>query len=282
VSGKKEEVMRRLSHGHLHTVCQEAKCPNRAECFCRGCATFLVLGTVCTRNCAFCSVTSGAPAAVDPDEPQRLVKTVAELHLHHAVITSVTRDDLPDGGAAHFATIVSRMKQELPGVTVEVLVPDFQGDHAAVETVLHSGCDIFNHNVETVPRLYARIRPHARFSRSLDVLSHAARHLGRHRVKSGIMVGLGERREEVIDLLTRLYAAGCDIVTIGQYLQPASDQLPVQEFIAPDIFAYYRDNAKKIGFSYVYAAPFVRSSYKADEAAHAVMTDTTYSHSPVS
>ncbi len=269
-SGKKSSVIHNLSQHNLHTVCQEAKCPNRAECFCRGCATFMILGDVCTRDCAFCSVRTGRPQPPDASEPHRLVESVRQLQLKHVVITSVTRDDLADGGAAHFAAVVRTLHEQLPGVTVEILVPDFGGETGPLATACTCGCDIFNHNVETVPRLYPRARPDAIFERSLDVLSFAATRLGRERIKSGIMVGLGETEDEVVDVLQRLYRAGCDILTIGQYLQPEAGRLPVAEYIHPSQFERYKKLASDIGFSFVYSAPFVRSSYKADEAIQAM------------
>ncbi len=264
--GKKEKVLAQLSAGRLHTVCQEAKCPNRGECFSRGTATFLIMGDVCTRNCSFCSVSTGTPVALDPEEPMRLSDVVAELGLSYVVITSVTRDDLPDGGASHFALVVSTLKNRNPSLLVEVLIPDFQGNAHSLKTVLDSRPHVLNHNVETVPRLYPRIRPQAIYKRSLELLTQTARYQPDTIIKSGFMVGLGETGDEVISLMHDLYDAGCRLVTIGQYLQPGGRQVEVVNYVEPDQFAAYARIGKQIGFDAVVSGPFVRSSYNASEA----------------
>ena len=257
--------MEDLLRGHgLHTVCEDARCPNKGECFERGTATFLILGEVCTRDCRFCAVSSGRPGPLDPAEPEEVAATAALLGLRHVVVTSVTRDDLPDGGAGHFAATIRALRQRLPhGATVEVLVPDFLGSHDALDMVLAEGPDVFNHNVETVSRLYPRVRPQADYRRSLGVLGHAARAGGV--VKSGAMVGLGESAEEVREVMSDLHAVGVQMLTLGQYLRPSPDHLPVVEYVSPDMFAGYRAAGGQLGLV-VEAAPFVRSSYRAEES----------------
>jgi lipoyl synthase len=252
-----------LRHRHLNTVCESALCPNLGECFARGTATFLILGDVCTRNCRFCGVTTGRPGALDPDEPRQVAGAVATLGLKHVVITSVTRDDLPDGGAGHYATTIRAVREACPGVTVEVLVPDFQGVHADVDKVLAEAPEVFNHNIETVPRLYATVRPQAIYERSLAVLRRAADN-GRGLVKTGWMVGLGETPSEVEALLDEAAAVGVDLVTIGQYLRPSKDHLAVAEYVPPEVFAAYQSYGERSGLQ-VHAAPFVRSSFQAGE-----------------
>lgn len=260
-----EATRRLLSSLELNTVCQSARCPNQAECFARHTATFLILGPTCTRHCRFCAVETGRPAPPDPAEPRRVARAVKSLGLRHAVVTSVTRDDLADGGAGHFAAVLEAIHAVNPGVTVEVLTPDFRGNEKAVETVARAGPEVFNHNVETVPRLYRRVRPGADFQRSLQVLSLAKELNPGLRTKSGLMVGLGEKPAEVLAVLEALRAARVDAVTIGQYLAPSKEHLPVEEFVHPDQFAAYERAAKGLGFAYVASAPFVRSSYRADE-----------------
>ncbi|MFB3827718.1 MAG: lipoyl synthase [Bryobacteraceae bacterium] len=245
----------------LHTVCESARCPNIHECFHRGTATFLILGGVCTRGCGFCSVPQGRQSGPDPEEPARVAQMAARIQLRHVVITSVTRDDLADGGSAHFAETVRRVREALPNARVEVLVPDFQGDESAVARVLAAGPHVFNHNVETVPRLYGRVRPKADYRRSLAVLRFARAAV----TKSGLMAGLGETEAEVRAVLADLREAGVDIVTIGQYLQPTRRNLPVAEFLAPERFEAYREFALSLGFKAVMSAPLVRSSYMADQ-----------------
>ncbi|HET6428012.1 MAG TPA: lipoyl synthase, partial [Phycisphaerae bacterium] len=265
VSKKVRDLLRRH---RLSTVCQGARCPNRPECFGRGTAAFMILGDHCTRNCRFCAVEPGQPGPPRPDEPEAVARAAAEMGLTHVVITSVTRDDLPDGGSAQFARTVRQVRRLLPEATVEVLTPDFQGDPAAVERVCGAGPDVFNHNVETVPRLYAEVRPQARYRRSLEVLAWAKR-LARDEgwpllTKSGLMVGLGETDDEVARVMTDLRHVGCDLLTIGQYLQPTPRHLPVRRFVPPGQFDAWRDHALKLGFAAVAAAPHVRSSYHAE------------------
>jgi lipoyl synthase len=252
----------------LHTVCEELACPNRSECFERGTATFMILGDICTRACGFCNATTGRPYATpSPGEPRAVAEAAATMGLRHVVVTSVTRDDLPDGGAAHFAATIRAIREEVAGIAIEVLTPDFRGDLAAVETVVAAGPDYFNHNVETVPRLYRDVRRGARLERSLAVLEHAGSLDPSLVTKSGLMVGLGETREEVFDVLRRLRAVGCDIVTIGQYLQPKLGKLEVVEYVHPHVFEEYREAGEALGFSAVFSGPFVRSSYMADVVA---------------
>lgn len=247
----------------LHTVCESARCPNIGECFSKPTATFMILGAVCTRRCGFCSVEKKAlPFAVDPDEPHNIALTAKELSLKHVVITSVTRDDLPDGGAAHFALTIRAIKDTISAISVEVLTPDFKGDLPALKTVLDEKPDIFNHNIETVPSLYRVVRPQADYMRSLDVLE-AAGDSG-VRTKSGIMAGLGETKEEVKALLRDLFAVGCNAVTIGQYLRPTKESLEVREYVRPEVFDEYREYGLSIGLEHVYSGPFVRSSYNAE------------------
>ncbi|MGB7569948.1 MAG: lipoyl synthase [Chitinivibrionales bacterium] len=266
--GGKSDVETQCARHGLHTVCVEAKCPNRGECFGRKAATFLILGTVCSRNCAFCGVDHGAPGPVDCDEPEGICKAVKNMKLRHVVITSVTRDDLPDGGATHFARTVTMLKRNIPGISVEILVPDFNGNGLALEIILESGPDVFNHNIETVPRLYPVVRPQALYTRSLDILAKASRSVVQLTTKSGLMVGLGETREEVVGALHDLRQAGCSLVTIGQYLRPSESQVPVHAFITPEEFKRYESIGYNLGFSKVFAGPFVRSSYRADEMIH--------------
>jgi lipoic acid synthetase len=248
----------------VQTVCESALCPNRGECFAARTVTFLILGPACTRRCRFCAVTQDMPRPVAADEPQKIAAAARELGLRYVVITSVTRDDLPDGGAAHFAAAILAVRQELPRAAVEVLTPDFQGNLAALDTVLASEPAVFNHNIETVPRLYAAVRPQADYHRSLKILDHAAR-TGLP-VKSGLMLGLGETEAEIKTTLRDLKNAGVSIVTFGQYLPPSKKHYPVQEFIHPDKFAEYKTyGEKELGFKAVFSAPFVRSSYRAGE-----------------
>jgi lipoic acid synthetase len=249
---------------NLSTVCRSAKCPNLAECWARGTATFMILGERCTRGCRFCAVDGGAPPPPDEDEPRRVGEAAKKLGLKFVVVTSVTRDDLADGGAGHFAATVEAVRN-ISGARVEVLTPDFRGRAASVETVMHSGCDVFGHNLETVPRLYEAVRPGSDFERSIEVLRCAAAVAKDAQVvKSGIMVGLGETAHEVEATLARMYDAGCRSATIGQYLSPGEGQLPVAEYVEPDRFEEYARAAKRIGFASVASGPFVRSSYMAD------------------
>jgi lipoic acid synthetase len=265
-SGPEYEKMRRLlAQSRLHTVCQEARCPNLFECFQSGTATFLVLGDRCTRDCRFCAVVHGRPSPPDAGEPARVAEAAASLGLEYVVVTSVTRDDLPDGGASAFRDTIHALRERIPGVHVEVLIPDFQGSTAALEEVLSAAPDVLNHNIETVPRLYASIRPGAAYRRSLDLLSKAARRAPGTPVKSGMMLGLGESEKEVDETLHDLAAAGCGLLTLGQYLQPSPQHAPVAGFITPEEFQSWKARALEIGFKGVASGPFVRSSYHARE-----------------
>ncbi|MGA7614549.1 MAG: lipoyl synthase [Thermoanaerobaculia bacterium] len=254
----------------LHTVCESLACPNRSECFTRGTATFMILGDVCTRQCGFCNVEQGLPSTPpSPLEPHSVAVAAKKMNLRHVVITSVDRDDLPDGGAAHFAATIREVRALLPESTIEVLTPDFKGDRNSVEIVVEAAPQIFNHNVETVPSLYRHVRPGARFSRSLDVLRFAREVDPSILTKSGFMLGLGETRDDVISTMEKLREASCDILTIGQYLQPKKVKLEVVEYVHPDVFDEYRIRGEAMGFRAVFSGPFVRSSYMADLAADA-------------
>lgn len=249
----------------LHTVCRSAKCPNMFECYSRGTATFLILGETCTRNCAFCNIGSGTVRSPDPGEPARVGRATAALGLRHAVVTSVTRDDLPDGGAGHFAATIRAIRQCCePCPTIEVLIPDFQGSASALQTVMAAAPHIINHNVETPPAQYARIRPQADYGQSLELLRRV-REAG-HVSKSGLMVGLGETDDEVHGVLEDLAAAGCDIVTIGQYMRPSRRHPPVERYVHPDVFAEYARRGQELSIPFVFSAPLVRSSYNAEQA----------------
>jgi len=254
-------LLRSLS---LHTVCEDANCPNRSECFKSRTATFLILGDVCTRGCRYCAVAKGAPAMLDPDEPQHVAEAAEKLELRHVVVTSVTRDDLPDGGADHFAQTIRALRARVPQSTIEVLIPDFQGSEAALSLVIDAKPDIINHNIETVPSLYSVVRPQADYARSLELLRRVKK-AGLYS-KTGFMVGLGETRQDALSLMDDLVATGCDMLTIGQYLQPSKDHLPVVEFITPAQFDEYKEIALEKGIRFVASGPFVRSSYHAAEA----------------
>jgi len=245
----------------LNTVCRSARCPNIGVCFSKGTATFMILGPVCTRTCAFCAVTKGLPAPLEDDEPARIAQAVASMGLTHAVLTSVTRDDLPDGGAAHFAACVRSLRSSVPHVTVELLVPDFGGSRDALRAVTETAPDVLNHNIETVPRLYPRVRPQAGYDRSLALLAAAAR--SGLLTKSGLMLGLGETREETLQVMADLRNNHCAILTMGQYLPPTEEHFPLQRVLAPDEFDAYRDDALRMGFRAAACAPLVRSSYMA-------------------
>jgi lipoic acid synthetase len=263
------EVKSLLRERSLHSVCESLACPNRTECFSRGTATFMILGDVCTRSCGFCNVTTGRPyASPSDDEPRAVAETARRMGLRHVVVTSVTRDDLRDGGAQQFASTIHELRAALPDAVVEVLTSDFHGNMESVRTVVEAKPDYFNHNVETVPRLYDYVRPGSRFARSLAVLSEAKRIDPSITTKSGLMLGLGERRDEVVDALAQLRAAGVEIVTIGQYLQPKREKLDVVEYIHPAVFNEYRAAGEQLGFKAVFSGPFVRSSYMADLVAH--------------
>lgn len=252
-----------LADSRLNTVCESAHCPNKPECFGRGTATIMIMGDVCTRNCRFCAVQSGMPHPIDHDEPRRVAELAAQLGLRHVVVTSVTRDDIPDGGAGIFAETITRLKN-LPGVTVEVLTPDFQGAVESISLVLAAQPDVFSHNLETVKRLQPVIRPQAQYERSLAVLRFAAEWFPRLRVKSGIMLGLGETDAELFEAMEDLLEAGCGYLTIGQYLAPSRDHVPVDRFVPPLMFEEHKEKALIMGFEAVVAGPLVRSSYRAE------------------
>jgi len=249
----------------LHTVCESAHCPNQGECFARGVATFMILGDICTRSCTFCAVEYGQPAPLDANEPKHVVEAVRKLGLRHVVITSVTRDDLPDGGAYQFAKVIQAIRSYDPEITAEVLIPDFQGSLSALEIVVASHPAIINHNVETVPRLYSRVRPQANYERSIQLLKHV-KSMGKGLLtKSGLMLGLGERREEVIPVMEDLRKVDCDFLTIGQYLRPSLNHHPVVRFVPPVEFEEYKNAGAVMGFRGVASAPYVRSSFQADK-----------------
>lgn len=249
---------------NLNTVCDAARCPNRRECYNSGTATFMLLGNICTRNCTFCNVQEGKAQKVDTNEPQNVANAVKELNIRHAVITSVTRDDLKDGGASHFAETIKKIKELNCGVTVEVLIPDFQGGIDALKTVINASPDVINHNVETVPELYEKVRPMAIFERSLQLLERVKK-LSSIPTKTGFMLGLGESEKSVYRLIDTLRNIDCDILTIGQYLQPSKAHYPLVEYIHPHVFDKLGDYARSIGFKYVVSSPLTRSSYKAKE-----------------
>ena len=256
--------LKRILRGkNLHTVCEEARCPNIGECWGNKTATFLILGDTCTRGCRFCAIDKGKPAALDPEEPRNVALIVKELGLDHIVVTSVNRDDLPDGGAAHFAKTVFWIKSVNPGIRVELLIPDFDGNLRALETVVNSGIEILNHNIETVPRLYGKVRPGHRYETSLHILKQAKKLRAGMLTKSGFMLGVGETREEVMSTLHDLRANEVDIVTIGQYLQPSTRQLKVERYVTPEEFSELKAAAQALGFRHVESGPLVRSSYHA-------------------
>ena len=264
-SGPVYEQMRGLLTGcGLHTVCQEAACPNIWECFSRKTATFLILGNRCTRNCRFCAVGHGPPQPPDPEEPGRVARAARRMNLRYAVITSVTRDDLEDGGASRFADTMEALRSEIPGIRLEVLTPDFMGDARAVKRVVSSRPEVFNHNMETVPRLYPDVRPQADYRRSLEVLNAARENSPKPVIKSGIMVGLGESEQELDAVFRDLLDAGCNILTIGQYLRPSNEHLAVRRFVSPETFRHMKARALDMGFAAVEAGPFVRSSFNAE------------------
>lgn len=260
--GHANRVRELLSDLKLTTVCQNALCPNLGECFGSQTATFLIMGSICTRNCRFCAIAGGTPEPIDPDEPSRVAEAARRLELKHTVVTSVTRDDLPDGGASHFVATVMKTRAAC-GSTVEILTPDFNGERSAILDTASSEPDIFNHNVETVPRLYPAVRPMADYRRSLDLLALVKDSSSGMLTKSGFMVGLGETAGEVESLLHDLRESGCDIVTIGQYLQPSPEHLLVERYVTPDEFEDYEERAKEMGFLGVASGPYVRSSYNA-------------------
>ncbi len=253
-----------LRRRKLHSVCEEARCPNLSHCFGRGTVTFMLLGDICTRACRFCNVATGRGAPVDPHEPRRVAEAVAELGLSHVVLTSVNRDDLPDQGSLQFAHAVAAVHSASPGTTIEVLTPDFRGDTDAMDRVVDAGPDVYNHNMETVPRLYRHVRPGARFSRSLGLLSHIKARRSKLLTKSGLMLGLGETREEVVEVLRALREARVDALTLGQYLRPSLRHRPVERYLDPAEFGDLRREAEAMGFLHVASGPLVRSSLHAD------------------
>jgi len=260
-----ERVRDILKKSRLHTVCQEAKCPNIWECFSQGTSTFLVMGSCCTRNCRFCAIAHGSPFAIDPKEPSRVADAIRDMGLSYAVITSVTRDDLPDGGAAHFAETIREIHSRMTGTCIEVLIPDFQGNLNAIQTVIKANPNVLNHNLETIPRLYPPVRPGAVYHRSLDLLNKAKQTDPSLPTKSGLMLGLGETPKEIEKTLQDLLDSGCDLLTLGQYLQPSKEHLPVERFVSPEEFDYWKETALEMGFSAVASGPLVRSSFHAKE-----------------
>jgi lipoyl synthase len=261
--GERFSDLKRLIDGQgLHTVCEEARCPNMAECWNAGTATFMILGDVCTRSCGFCAVKTGRPEGLDLQEPFRVAEAIRTMGVRHAVITSVNRDELPDGGAAVFAETIRQTRLVNPSITVEVLIPDFRGVAWALEIVMAAKPDILNHNTETVPRLYMIVRPQAKYERTLELLKRAR--AGGMVTKSGLMLGLGETMEEVLEVMKDLFAAGCYILTLGQYLQPTKDHLPVERYVHPDEFRWLKGKGISMGFRHVESGPLVRSSYHAE------------------
>ena len=261
-----KEVRGILEKYSLNTVCDEAVCPNRGKCFHEGTATFMILGKNCTRNCRFCNVTGADPELVDPHEPDNVALAVKELKLNYVVITSVTRDDLADGGADHFAAVVNAIRKENPATRVELLIPDFKGDAAALKIIVECNPDVIGHNIETVPSLYHRIRPEADYKQSLEVLSQLKEVGYAGKTKSGIMVGLGETVADVVTVLKDLKKHACDFLTVGQYLAPSKLHVPVAEYVHPDQFKRYKDIASELGFEHIASDPLVRSSYMAHKA----------------
>ncbi|MFZ1729040.1 MAG: lipoyl synthase [Bacteroidota bacterium] len=260
---KFSELRKLVDEQRLNTVCEDARCPNMAECWNRGTATFMILGDVCTRSCGFCSVKTGRPLYLDMDEPRRVAEAVERMGLRHAVITSVNRDELPDGGADIFSATIRAIRDRVPTCKIEVLTPDFQGKRDAIQTVIDARPEIFNHNMETVPRLYRRVRPQAKYQRSLDVLS-MCKEQGLV-TKTGIMLGLGEESGEILQVMQDLRAIDVDIITLGQYLQPTKQHLPVERYVTPAEFAEWKVTGMQLGFAHVESGPLVRSSYHADE-----------------
>jgi len=276
LSPEYRKLVRLMREKQLNTVCEEASCPNIGECWRHGSATFMILGRVCTRTCVFCDVETGRPDTVDAEEPRHLAEAVAALGLTHVVITSVDRDDLPDGGASHYAAVIRALKSRQPQVIIEVLTPDFQRKpDACLETVIEAGPDIFNHNLETVPRLYRSVRPGARYFTSLRLLQRASELDGNIATKSGIMVGLGEERDEVLQVLDDLREADVDILTIGQYLRPSVRHHPVMKYWTPEEFEELKYLAEKKGFGMVASGPLVRSSFHAEDTFRALRAEKT-------
>jgi len=266
INTEKTKLVRRVLKNHnLNTVCDAARCPNKGECYAKNTATFMILGNTCTRNCRFCSVNSNIPEPVNTQEPLSVAKAVKELELRYAVITSVTRDDLPDGGAEHFAQTIYEIRKLMPDTKIEVLTPDFLGRHELIDVVIEARPDVFNHNIETVKRLYKTVRPQADYTRSLEFLQYIKEKSPHIYTKSGLMVGLGETFEEIIELLQDLKTYNCEIVTIGQYIQPTKNHLKVEKYYTPEEFEKLHDTAIKIGIKHPVSSPLARSSYKAAE-----------------
>lgn len=260
---KTSQVVSLLNEKHLHTICSSGMCPNRGECWGAGTATFMICGNICTRNCRFCNVTTGKPLPLDPREITDIVSSVKELGLKHVVITSVDRDDLPDGGAGHWAAMIKTLKTECPGVTIEVLIPDFKGDLSLVDRIIEERPDVISHNLETVRRLTPEVRTYATYDNSLRVIGHIAQ--SGIRSKSGIMLGLGETEEEILETMNDLREVGCEVMTIGQYLQPSKNNYPLQDYITPEKFDEYGEIGRSKGFRHVESSPLVRSSYHAEK-----------------
>ena len=272
-TGPEYERMKKLiKNNSLTTVCQEAKCPNQFECFSKGTATFMILGERCTRNCGFCAVSHKPLGLPDPEEPSRVAEAVASLHLKYAVITSVTRDDLPDGGASLFSQTIQEIHRQSPGTRIEILIPDLQGNWTALAKILQAGPDVLNHNLETVPRLYPRVRPEAVYERSLELLRQSKIISSKTPTKSGVMLGLGETVDELRDTMRDLLKNGCDILTLGQYLQPSRSHLPVERFVPPEEFDSLKKEAMELGFKGVASSPTVRSSFEASSLYNEVVT----------
>ncbi|MEW6126811.1 MAG: lipoyl synthase [Acidobacteriota bacterium] len=272
----------------LHTVCQEAHCPNIFECWSEGTATFMIMGDVCTRHCGFCAVTKGKPQPLDTNEPRHVGEAVQRMRVRHAVVTSVNRDELPDGGAMHFAETIRWIRRLNPGTRIEVLIPDFCGNEDALNLILEARPEVLNHNTETVPRLYKRVRPDANFAQSMEVLSRA--HLRKSQfpllTKTGLMVGLGESVDELLETFREISKTGCDILTVGQYLAPTPKYIPIEKYYAPEEFDFLRDAALKMGFRYVESGPLVRSSYHAGRHTSGangeeIFNSADYSHDPI-
>lgn len=269
------EVAQMMTSLGLHTVCREANCPNLGECYRKHTATFMIMGSQCTRNCRFCNVVHGKPEPLDPEEPAHIGKAVRDLGLRHAVVTCVTRDDLPDGGAAHFAAVIHAIREYQPKATVEVLISDCKGDAAALDTILAASPDVLNHNVETVAELYDAVRPQAKYDRSLAVLRYCHEKRSDIHTKTGFMVGLGETDAQITRLMRDVRDTGCEILTIGQYLQPSPAHYPLARYVTPAEFDTYKKEALDMGFRFVSSGPFVRSSYQAVDALDAMARDAT-------
>lgn len=279
-----DDVNRMINDLSLHTVCQEARCPNIFECWSEGTATFMILGDICTRHCGFCAVGKGKPVALDPDEPRHVGEAVQRLGVKHAVVTSVNRDELPDGGAAHFAQSIDWIRRLCPGTRVEVLIPDFCGSEEALNIVLAARPDVVNHNTETVERLYKRVRPDAKYEQSLELLrrAHAVKSQYPLLTKSGLMAGLGETKDELLKTFRDIAEAGCDILTVGQYLAPTPKHIPIEKYYTPEEFGYLKSEALTMGFRYVEAGPLVRSSYHAGRHTRGAEEDSeNYSEDPI-